>query len=284
MSGNYEAEASTHKSSTENLLIKSILTSVVLMLLFQVCFSQQDESRENYKKGSEALQAKKYNKAISLLSLSIEKNPTANGYFNRAVAYYHTGDTCHFCMDLKKAIELNDTEARRLHKEKCRYSIFRPNVPDSVKYKIPEADQLEIEHEKCGTDTTIYVIINSKNNSERLNFNLLFNDTVVFMFADNIPEFPGGDKARFNFISKNIQYPQDAILNNLQGSVYVSFIVEKDGSISEIKILKGIGGSCDEEAIRLVKSMPKWMPAKQDGTPVRFLYNLPIHFSLTDKN
>ena len=77
-----------------------------------------------------------------------------------------------------------------------------------------------------------------------------------------------------------MRYPAMARESNIQGRVYVSFIVEKDGSVSNIQLLRGIGGGCDEEAIRVVGAMPQWQPGRQNGRAVRVAYNLPIRFSL----
>jgi TonB family protein len=100
----------------------------------------------------------------------------------------------------------------------------------------------------------------------------------VFMLVEEAPKYPGGEEARMKFLRENIKYPKMAIKNNIQGTVYASFVVEKDGSISTIKILKGIGGGCDEEVIRLLKQMPKWEPGKQRGKAIRAQYNMPIKF------
>ncbi len=82
-------------------------------------------------------------------------------------------------------------------------------------------------------------------------------------------------------IYDNIQYPQEALDKKIQGKVILSFIVEKDGSIGEVKILKDIGYGCGDEAVRIIKSMPKWKPAKQRGKAVRQQFTLPVIFELT---
>ena len=82
------------------------------------------------------------------------------------------------------------------------------------------------------------------------------------------------------YLSKNIRYPEQAKKENIQGRVYVTFVVEKDGSITNAKVLRSIGGGCDEEALRVVNAMPKWEPGKLQGTPVRVQFNLPIVFKL----
>lgn len=102
----------------------------------------------------------------------------------------------------------------------------------------------------------------------------------IFMVVENAPAFPGGDIARQKFLQDNIRYPQMARESGIQGTVYVSFVVERDGSVTDVKILRGIGGGCDEEALRVIMNMPKWEPGKQRGKPVRVQFNMPIKFSL----
>ena len=105
-------------------------------------------------------------------------------------------------------------------------------------------------------------------------------DGEVYQIVENMPMFPGGDQKMWEFISNNIQYPQEALEKRIQGSVFVGFIVEPDGSLSDVKILRSLGSSCDEEAVRVVKSMPKWEPGKQRGQAVRVSYQIPITFKL----
>lgn len=102
-------------------------------------------------------------------------------------------------------------------------------------------------------------------------------DTII---TEAAPEYPGGDEARIKFLIENIVYPQIAKEANIYGIVYISFIVEKDGSISNVKVLRGIGGGCDEEAIRVVKMMPKWKAGIQNGVPKRAQMYMPISFIL----
>lgn len=102
----------------------------------------------------------------------------------------------------------------------------------------------------------------------------------VFLVVEEDPEFPGGIEALSHFIADNIKYPQLAKENNITGRVYVTFVVEKDGSVGQVKILRDIGGGCGAEAVRVVKSMPKWKPGKQRGKSVRTQFNLPVNFDL----
>lgn len=102
----------------------------------------------------------------------------------------------------------------------------------------------------------------------------------IFTVVENDPEFPGGMDALYKYLAENIKYPQLARDNGITGKVYVTFVVERDGSIANPKILRDIGGGCGAEAIRVVKAMPKWTPGKQRGKAVRVQFNLPVNFNL----
>ena len=110
--------------------------------------------------------------------------------------------------------------------------------------------------------------------------NLVSNE--IFQIVEEMPQFPGGEQKLMEYISENIKYPQNARETGIQGRVFVGFIVEPDGSVSNVKLLRGIGGGCDEEAIRVIKSLPKWEPGKQRGKAVRVAYQLPVFFRITD--
>jgi len=105
-------------------------------------------------------------------------------------------------------------------------------------------------------------------------------ESEIFTVVEESPQYPGGDELRLKFLSENIKYPQAAREASVQGTVYITFVVEADGTITNIRVLRGIGKGCDEEALRVMKLMPKWLPGKQRGKPVRVQFNLPIKFSL----
>lgn len=106
-------------------------------------------------------------------------------------------------------------------------------------------------------------------------------DTTVYTVVENMPVYPGGDEARVKFIIQNVKYPQAAKEKGIQGTVLVSFIVEADGAVADVKVVRGVGSGCDEEAMRVVKLMPKWTPGKQSGKAVRVQFNMPIKFALS---
>lgn len=98
--------------------------------------------------------------------------------------------------------------------------------------------------------------------------------------VDKEPEYPGGIEAMYQFIAQNLEYPFLARDNAIQGKVYISFVVEVDGSLNEFKIVKDIGGGCAEAAIETLKKMPKWKPAVKEGKPVRCEFTIPVVFRL----
>lgn len=107
-------------------------------------------------------------------------------------------------------------------------------------------------------------------------------DPNVFILVENQPEFIGGEKALFDYLAGSIKYPTIAREAGIQGTVYISFIVEKDGSISNVTVARGISGGCDEEAVRVIKSMPNWKAGLQRNKPVRVQFNVPIKFTLSN--
>jgi TonB family protein len=102
----------------------------------------------------------------------------------------------------------------------------------------------------------------------------------VFDEVEVSPEFAGGMEAMSQYLAENIQYPEQAKADGVEGRVMVGFVVEKDGSITDAEVLRGIGGGCDEEALRVVNAMPNWTPGKQNGEAVRTRFNLPVVFKL----
>jgi periplasmic protein TonB len=100
------------------------------------------------------------------------------------------------------------------------------------------------------------------------------------MFIEQMPYFPGGETALMNYLGKNIRYPAEAVDNGIEGVVIVRFVVAADGSVTDIEVLRSPGGGTAEEAVRVVRAMPKWKPGMSDGVAVPVYYHLPINFNL----
>lgn len=150
-----------------------------------------------------------------------------------------------------------------------------PPPPQAVQIEIVEDDEeieeIEIEETEIDEDTEVEIVEVEEEVVE---------EPTIFTIVEENPEFVGGEAELFKFLGKNIKYPPMAKDAGIKGVVYVNFVVYETGEIKDVKVLRGIGGGCDEEAIRVVKSMPKWKPGKQRGKAVRVSYNLPIRFSL----
>ena len=117
-------------------------------------------------------------------------------------------------------------------------------------------------------------------NATTTNQNKEAEEQEVYTFVEQNPEFPGGEEALYKYLANNIKYPQKAREEGITGTVLISFVVEKDGSITGASIRRNVGGGCGDEALRVVKGMPKWKPGMQGGRPVRAQYTLPISFTL----
>lgn len=136
-------------------------------------------------------------------------------------------------------------------------------------------DELQIEDTEADDATVIDVqpVVETKKEEEA-------DEAQVFFIVEDMPEFPGGELALRKYIANAINYPVIAQENGIQGKVYVTFVVGKDGSVQDARIARGVDPSLDKEALRVVNTLPKWKPGKQRGQPVRVSYTVPISFVL----
>ena len=186
---------------------------------------------------------------------------------------------------VKKAVELNavgwevpDEFIIPSTKEKKE---FAPPVQIVLEFKLVD-DNLEI-------DEPDLEIFNTEITDEGIDVNALINmrkdekndiDEKVYVFVDEMPEFPGGMGALLSFIGRTVKYPVVAQENGLQGKVYINFVINTDGFVSDARVVRGVDASLDKEALRVVNSLPKWKPGKQSGRAVRVSFNVPISFVL----
>jgi len=141
-----------------------------------------------------------------------------------------------------------------------------PEVIEIVEDEVEIEEELEIEDTESDEDVMIEIEEES--------------DDEFFMVVENMPEFPGGDLGLMKYIQKNVKYPPIAKEYNITGKVYVSFIVDKSGLVTNVKIVRGVDKNLDAEALRVVKSLPKYKPGKQRGKAVRVMFTIPINFTL----
>jgi protein TonB len=140
-----------------------------------------------------------------------------------------------------------------------------PEVIEIVEDDVVIEDEIEIEDTESDEDLEI----------------VEEDDEEVFMVVENMPEFPGGDLGLMKYIQKNVKYPPIAKEYNITGKVYISFVVDKSGSVTNVKVVRGVDKNLDAEAVRVIKSLPKYKPGKQRGRPVRVQFTVPINFTLS---
>jgi protein TonB len=164
---------------------------------------------------------------------------------------------------------------------------FTPPVikPDE---EVQEDEEIKTQEELINTDVNISVADVKGTDEENgqdigdLNNMIVGEDTTSTPYAvvEQMPEFPGGEAALQRYLKNSIKYPNIAMENGIQGKVYVGFVVERNGSISNVRIARGVDASIDKEAMRVIRLMPKWIPGKQNGEPVRVSFTAPINFAL----
>ena len=153
-----------------------------------------------------------------------------------------------------------------------------PKIQQPEIIEVPDEEEIEEEIEidldvEVTEDTEIEEMVFEEAPEEEVS-------DEIFMVVEDQPEPQGGMQAFYEFVGKNMKYPSQARRMGVEGKVFVQFVVDKDGSLSDVKAIKGIGAGCDEEAVRVVKSAPKWKPGKQRGKAVRVRMVLPITFKL----
>jgi TonB family protein len=270
----------------------------ILILTSLTSFSQYNKAMRIYNKGLKAFEKKDYTKAFSLFTKSIKKQPTKDNYFYMAKTQEEIGNHCLYCEYMSKSFKYGKTEAGNFFSENCfvrdtfHYtSIKELNVDyflvtiteNCTKNKIYQLNKKEWKggeaiYNYFNIDTIQYKVADFM--SPVFEVEKIFKENTPYTVVQEMPSFLGGDEGRIKFITENIVYPLQAKEKNIQGTVYTTFIVETDGSLTDIRIFKGIGGGCDEECIRIIKLMPKWIPGKQNGKVVRVQYYLPIKFTL----
>lgn len=168
-------------------------------------------------------------------------------------------------------------------------STIKFTPPEITEEKINKDDQMKSQEELNDTKVTVSVAdVKGTDDKHGVDIADLKDNKVVvqeeeekpFVGVEQMPQFPGGEAALMQFLSKNIKYPTIAAENGIQGRVTLRFVVSKTGNITDVTVLKGLDPSCDKEAIRVVKSMPNWIPGKQNGRNVPVYYTLPVSFRL----
>jgi len=271
---------------------------LILALISLMCNAQLYDANNFFDKGAEAYNAGNYKEADSLFKLSAEIFPASDIYANLALVNNKLGNQCESCKYLYLAGIYGDTTSMKRHHKFCSKtdSLDYENHNYYVVYRRQSCNEEIIftffKRVLRGTDSCVVLIDDSTLTNEIIlseSFEIeKYIDTVkhfskdIFTIVEDQPEYPGGGDALMEFLAQNIEYPTYARDNGIHGTVYITFVIEPNGNLSNIKVLRGIGGGCDEEAIRVISLMPAWKPGIQRGKPVRVQFNLPVRFIITD--
>jgi len=227
------------------------------------------EAEKNYQKGNEYLEAKKYDKAFAAYEKAANDGH-AGAQYNLATFYIEGKQVP---QDYNKAVELFEQAANQGLKD----AQFNLAAMYHQGAGIPKDEQKAEYWAKVYKD--VIKLEPKKEEIPNFPFPPRPQEPVVNN-PDEEASFPGGQQELMAWLSQNMHYPEEAMKDNIQGRVFVSYVVNKDGSIDEVKVIKSVHPVLDEEAVRVIKAMPKWTPGKKDGKPVRVSYTLPINFKM----
>jgi len=240
--------------------------------------------------------------AVAALAFGLVK---ANQYLEqRRLA--QQGEQKEVIFDMSQQEEEPEPEQQRVEPEKP--EVLPEEVLKSVKVtelaivedeKVKKEDEIKTQDELKETETAFGQKDNKEGTEDRNVTKTLKNEVVVdekkpveekkapeqiFKSVEQMPQFPGGDAALMKYLSSHIKYPEMAAENNVQGKVIVQFVVEKDGHVGEVKVARSVDKDLDREAMRVVKTLPKFTPGRQNGQAVRVWYTLPVQFKLQGTN
>ena len=256
--GAYQLRKGTSKRNITALLILLITAGLIGgVLAYKVHMQKLDEERQAYMEQLELSklqeQAKKEKKEDPVIKAKIEPKKVVE----------QVRETQKFTAPEIKKDELVNEE-----------NMVKDQADLDEKVAVGTKDQ---EGTKDRTDVAIRndIAVNTNESEEKKEV-----ANKVFDVVEQMPSFPGGNEALMKFLSENVKYPVVAQENGVQGRVVVSFVVERDGSITDVKVVRSVDPSLDKEATRVVKSMPNWIPGKQNGAAVRVKYNVPVSFRL----
>jgi len=208
-------------------------------------------------KGVSLIKQDKLNEAGQFYNEEIKKNEAdMKAFFGRGVVHWAQNDQASACRDWSAVVALGDTATLKLLDKNCHGNmVVEDDTIPSKKY------HQMFGKPKADTKTTP-------------------GNSAAMVFAEEMPQFPGGEKELFAYLSKNVKYPANAKEKKIQGRVYVSFIVSSKGKVLFPHVERGIGGGCDEEALRVTRAMPPWKAGRQGGKPVPVKYTLPLSFKM----
>lgn len=216
--------------------------------------------------------------ADSLFTTSIEINPSVEAYFNLALSKLNQKDECGFCKNMYMASFYGDHEADSLYNNFCitEYKMLASKY-DSLIAPIANKQYEIIKKDRCDQRN----IIDFYDSKDSLLATLqIIDGRYYYSKLSYKARYPGGSAMLNKFVDNNLFYPKEALDQKIQGKVYASFIVDEEGNVKDVNILSGVHELLDDEARRVIQSIPKWIPATKWGVPIREVVTLNVDFSL----
>ena len=276
-----------------------------------ICFSQNNKAKKLYDDGVKAFNQNDLKTADSLFKLSADLEPHRDTYYNLAMVKQRLNDFCGYCDGLYNASLYDDTTSIRLYNSRClkKDTMFYENIKEkNINYYCVTYIQIcsgkkarQLYKKKLKKNNAVlFEIINTDSlllkeediYSPFFEIDKVPDSNIVYLFydepnlvhftCDEMPTYPGGRDSLWNWVYDNLNYPRSAKEFGIERKVYVSFIVDEKGQVTNAHVLTGIDsyGDCDAEALRVVKVMPKWNPGKENGKPIKVRFIIPITFSL----
>ena len=257
-------------------------SKTVFIIFFASCsllsYSQNMKYQLYLNKGINELNLGNFSKADSLFDMSNEIYPHKDAYFNKAISRMSQKDQCGFCENIYMASFYDDKEADSLYQKLCVEKLMLFQSPyDSLVPLYANKKYEIVERDNCGNREHIQFF--DKNDSLIASLKII-NGQYFYSNLSYKSQYPGGDEMLDSLLDNNIMYPQEARDLNIQGRVYASFVVDEKGLVRDASIVIGVHKLIDEEVLRLIKLIPKWIPATKSGVPVRDVRTLNIDFSL----
>lgn|GEM_PF-6241171 len=228
--------------------------------------------------GISHLQLGNFAKADSLFDIALSVYPNVDAYFNKALTRLNMKDQCGFCDNMYMAAFYEDVEADSLYNKYClSKSMMLISPYDSLVPVLPDKAYERIAIDKCGKRETIEFY----NQKDSLLATLqIINKKYYYSKLSYKARYPGGTEMLDKFIANNMNYPKEAADQNIQGRVYASFVINEQGKVQDARIVNGVHPLLDEEALRVIRMIPKWYAATSKGKPVREVMTLHVDFTL----
>lgn len=255
---------------------RSTLFLIIFCFSFGTFAQSKLDASHSFKEGIKALNNGKLNLADSLFTIVINYSPDASTYVNRAIVRKTLGDPIGYCKDLESASLKGDEEAEKaLIKDCCLVdTLYRDSLFGDLKSEVGRYKVIRIRN-RATQEVTEKLF--DTNNELFYKLSILNGDTSIFGPGVQVAQYPGGEKAKFKMLNEKLKVLfNDINYEGIDGIVYTSFYVEKDGRISGAKVIKGISEVVDAEVLKVIKNMPNWTPTKCGDKLFRMRFNLPI--------